>query len=91
MDKLKRYKMKCAILFGYNGRKFHGLQKAAGVLTIEEALEKALYDQGFIPLHNFGDIKKLGWGRASRTDRGVHACINVVKCNLEFNTNYLVD
>ena len=84
MDKLKRYKLKCAIFFGYNGRSFHGLQKAVGVRTIEEALEKAFFDANFIPMHNFGDIKKLSWSRATRTDKGVHASINVVKCNLEF-------
>lgn len=89
MDKLKTFKVKCAILFGYNGRKFHGLQKAAGVLTVEEALEKALYDAKLIPIHNFGNLKKIGWGRASRTDKGVHASINVIKCNLEISNEFL--
>ncbi len=25
---------------------------------------------------NFGDLKKIGWGRATRTDKKVHALIN---------------
>lgn len=58
----KKFKMKCAILFGYNGRKFHGLQKAPGVQTVEEVLEKGLFDSGMIPLHNFGELKKISWG-----------------------------
>lgn len=42
-----------------------------------------------IPLHNFGELKKISWGRASRTDKGVHASLNVVKCNLEFSDEFL--
>lgn len=59
------------------------------MITVEEALEKALLDAQFVPLHNFGNLKKLSWSRASRTDKGVHASVNVVKCNLEFTKDYL--
>lgn len=87
----KKFKIKVAILFGYNGRSFHGLQKAAGVVTVEESLEKALFDAQFIPVHNFGNLKKIGWGRTSRTDKGVHASVNLIKCNLEISEEYLLE
>ena len=83
------YKLKFAIHFGYNGRAFHGLQKAQGVITIDEVLEKALFDAKLISSSNFGNLKKIGWGRGSRTDKGVHASINTIKCNLDINKKYL--
>jgi tRNA pseudouridine38-40 synthase len=80
----KAFKLKVAILFGYNGTKFHGLQKVAAshLPTVEGALEKALFDVGLIPEHNFGTLQKSGWGRGSRTDKGVHASVNTVKCKI---------
>ena len=30
----------------------------------------------------------MGWNRASRTDKGVHAAQNVVKCNLEVGEEF---
>ena len=36
------------IIFGYNGRSFHGSQKASGVVTVEEKLEKAIFDGGLV-------------------------------------------
>lgn len=61
------------------------------MLTVEEALEKAFFDAKLIPIHNYGNLKKVNWGRASRTDKGVHASVNVVKCNLEFSNEYLLE
>ena len=29
---------------------------------------------------NFGDLKKIGWGRATRTDKRVHALQNTFSC-----------
>lgn len=62
-----------AIIFGYNGRAYHGSQKATGVPTVEGDLERALFDAGFISPLNFGNLNKIGWCRGSRTDKGVHA------------------
>eukprot|EP00871_Galdieria_phlegrea_P003917 jgi/Galph1/4526/GphlegSOOS_G3139.1 len=65
---------------GYIGTEFSGLQvnRQDGVRTIEEEIEKALYKCGWIAEHNLHKIQKVGWSRASRTDKGVHACGNVI-------------
>ncbi len=87
----KKFKLRFAIMFGYNGRPFHGLQKTKDYLTVEEVLEKSFFDAGFISESNFGNLKKLGWGRASRTDKGVHASINVVSVMLCISSKYVKD
>ena len=43
---------------------------------MEGELEKVLHDTGMISSFNFGDLRKIGWGRATRTDKKVHALIN---------------
>ena len=76
-------KLKVAVFFGYNGTKFHGLQKVdSNFHTVEEALEKALHEVGLIPAFNFGSLQKSSWGRGSRTDKGVHASLNTIKCKI---------
>lgn len=91
MDKLssKSHKIKIALFFGYNGKAYHGLQKASGVPTVEESLEKAIYDAKFIAESNFGDLKKIGWARGSRTDKGVHACLNTINCKLLISDDFV--
>lgn len=91
MDKIvsKSHKIKVALFFGYNGKAYHGLQKASGVPTIEEFIEKAIYDSGFIAESNYGDLKKIGWARGSRTDKGVHACLNTINCKLLISDEYV--
>jgi tRNA pseudouridine38-40 synthase len=37
-----------------------------------------MFDAGCILEQNHGHFKKIGWGRCARTDKGVHACTNVV-------------
>ena len=86
---IKPFKIRTAIFFGYNGKPFHGLQKVQGVPTVEEFLEKALFDSKFITTSNYGDLKKIGWNRGSRTDKGVHASLNTIKCNLTISHEYL--
>lgn len=44
--------------------------------TVEGELEKALHQMKMTSDFNFGDLKKIGWGRATRTDKKVHALIN---------------
>ena len=83
------HKIKVAIFFGYNGRPFSGLQKNSNSFTIEESLELTFNKMGLILPSNFGDLKKMGWGRGSRTDKGVHALLNVIKCKLEISDKYL--
>ena len=70
---------------GYNGVNFCGSQKNEGVRSVEGELEKALHKLGMISDFNFGDLRKIGWGRATRTDKKVHALINT------FSAKVLVD
>jgi len=50
--------------------------------TVEGELENTLHRLGFISDFNFGDLKKIGFGRATRTDKGVHALLNVFSAKL---------
>lgn len=50
--------------------------------TIEEDLYKAFVEAGAISKDNAGDLKKSGFMRAARTDKGVHAAGNVVSLKL---------
>jgi tRNA pseudouridine38-40 synthase len=43
------------------------------VRSIEEELEKAFYQMKCISEYNYGDLKKISWTRATRTDKSVHA------------------
>jgi len=78
-----------AIILGYNGLQFHGMQKNAGVTTIEQTVEKALFDSELILDHNFDTLQKIGWSRAARTDKGVHAVANFVNCKLAITEKFL--
>jgi tRNA pseudouridine38-40 synthase len=70
------------MIVGYNGSEFFGSQKNKQVRTVEEQVEKALFNLNLISEHNYGDIKKIGWQRASRTDKSVHALQNVFSCKI---------
>jgi tRNA U38,U39,U40 pseudouridine synthase TruA len=67
-----------AVVFGYVGEAYQGLQKNPGARTIEEALETALFRAGGITPENYGSLAKVGWNRAARTDKGVHAAAQVI-------------
>lgn len=88
-----RKKRRVALVLGYVGTNYSGLQKSetgpgeADVVTIESVLEKALFDSGYIRESNYGDLEKIGWARCSRTDKGVHAARNVVSAKLELWQN----
>ena len=69
-------KVRVAILCGYNGINFFGSQKNDNVRSVEAELEKGLFAMKMISDFNFGDLKKIGWGRATRTDKRVHALQN---------------
>jgi len=49
----------------------------------------ALFKAGLISEWNHGNIKKIGWSYGSRTDKGVHAACNIIKCKLELKKSYL--
>ena len=81
-DKIKLPKRKYAIIHGYFGQDYSGNTKNPGVHTVEEELENALYKEKFISECNYGKINKIDWMRASRTDKGVSAIMNVVSVKL---------
>mmetsp|Transcript_31110 Transcript_31110/g.49833 ORF Transcript_31110/g.49833 Transcript_31110/m.49833 type:complete len:496 (-) Transcript_31110:4085-5572(-) len=74
-------KKKFAIMFGYSGIGYHGLQINEGVKTIEQDLEAAISKSGVIRESNQGSLTKQSWSRAGRTDKGVHALGQV--CSLK--------
>ncbi|KAJ6245698.1 tRNA pseudouridine synthase a [Anaeramoeba flamelloides] len=73
----KAPKRRVAVIFGYLGTGYHGLQIQYGgqnvIETIELELVNAFAKIGAISEENKVDIKKVGWSRAGRTDKGVHA------------------
>lgn len=78
-DKKPRYKRrKIAILFGYCGVGYQGMQKNPGAKTIEGDLEEALYQAGAVPERDRGVPKRFDWARSARTDKGVSAVGQVV-------------
>ena len=81
-EKIKLPKRKYAIIHGYFGQNYSGNQKNPGVRTVEDELEKALYKEKFISDCNYGNLSKIDWMRASRTDKGVSAIMNVISAKL---------
>eukprot|EP00511_Aplanochytrium_stocchinoi_P001700 CAMPEP_0204829700 /NCGR_PEP_ID=MMETSP1346-20131115/8001_1 /ASSEMBLY_ACC=CAM_ASM_000771 /TAXON_ID=215587 /ORGANISM="Aplanochytrium stocchinoi, Strain GSBS06" /LENGTH=444 /DNA_ID=CAMNT_0051959707 /DNA_START=63 /DNA_END=1397 /DNA_ORIENTATION=+ len=76
-------KKKFALLFGYNGIGYKGLQINPGAKTIESELENAICKTGVILGSNQHDLQKISWSRAARTDKGVHAlgqCVALKLC-----------
>ncbi|RNF19008.1 tRNA pseudouridine38-40 synthase [Trypanosoma conorhini] len=83
----RRPKRKVAIIFGYVGERYCGLQwnHLPDYPTIEEELLRALHRTDMISKENYEQEKvqqKLNWDRASRTDKGVHALRNVISLNV---------
>jgi tRNA pseudouridine38-40 synthase len=84
-DQPKLKKCKYAIQFGYCGAKYHGLQTNAlpTHMTIEDVLIQALHKAGLITDCNMDNpFNKIGWQRASRTDKGVSALRNLASAKL---------
>ena len=71
-------KKKYALLFGYSGVGFKGLQYNPGTETVEKTLHEAICKAGVIRESNRDDLHKVKWTRAARTDKGVHALGQVV-------------
>lgn len=72
-------------MIGYSGTGYSGMQiqpDNTNVQTIEGDLFKALVEAGAISQDNANDIKKSGFMRAARTDKGVHAAGNVISLKM---------
>lgn len=78
----RKPKKKVACLIGYCGAGYHGMQINPPNKTIEGDLFKAMVDAGAISKNNSNDLKKSGFMRAARTDKGVHAAGNVISLKM---------
>ncbi|MCJ1314584.1 tRNA pseudouridine synthase 1 [Agyrium rufum] len=78
----RRPKRKVAVLLGYSGTGYRGMQINDKEKTIEGDLFAALVAAGAISKANADDPKKSALVRCARTDKGVHAAGNVVSLKL---------
>eukprot|EP01029_Cantina_marsupialis_P030520 TRINITY_DN8295_c0_g1_i1.p1 TRINITY_DN8295_c0_g1~~TRINITY_DN8295_c0_g1_i1.p1 ORF type:complete len:474 (-),score=180.54 TRINITY_DN8295_c0_g1_i1:144-1565(-) len=78
----KMSKKRYCVFVAYRGTGYLGSQINEKAPTIELELEKAMAAAGYIDHRNVGDLKKIGWQRAARTDKGVHAAANVMVAKL---------
>lgn len=78
----RRPKRKVAVLIGYAGTGYHGLQMNHDLKTIEGDLFGAFVAAKAISKANADDPKKSSFVRCARTDKGVHAAGNMVSLKL---------
>ncbi|KIW15775.1 tRNA pseudouridine(38-40) synthase [Exophiala spinifera] len=78
----RRPKKKVAVLIGYAGTGYRGMQFTHDHKTIEGDLFKAFVAAGAISKANADDPKKSSFVRCARTDKGVHAAGNVISLKL---------
>jgi len=78
----RRPKRKVAVLLGYSGTGYRGMQLMPDQPTIEGDLFQAFVKAGAISKANADDPKKSALVRCARTDKGVHAAGNVISLKL---------
>ncbi|KAI9665182.1 MAG: tRNA pseudouridine synthase 1 [Alyxoria varia] len=78
----RRPKHKAAVMIGYSGSGYKGLQINYEEKTIEGDIFKAFVAAGAISKANAADPKKSSLVRCARTDKGVHAAGNVLSLKL---------
>jgi tRNA pseudouridine38-40 synthase len=78
----RKPKRKVAVMIGYAGSGYKGMQINAQEKTIEGDLFKAFVAAGAISKNNSDDPKKTSLVRCARTDKGVHAAGNVISLKL---------
>lgn len=72
-----------SLFFGYNGKNYYGMQyqNENNIMTVEKELIDILYSHGLLACKNYGElVKNYKFGRAARTDKGVHAVCNGIAC-----------
>ncbi|KAI8091188.1 pseudouridine synthase [Gilbertella persicaria] len=84
-------KKKVALLIGFNGSRYQGMQANPGAQTIESVLFDALCKAGAVSSSNAMDPKKVQLMRAARTDKGVHASCNVVSLKMICEDKHIVE
>ncbi|KAJ3007916.1 tRNA pseudouridine synthase 1 [Thoreauomyces humboldtii] len=87
----RRPKRKVALLMGYCGTGYNGMQINPGVKTIESELHDALAAAGAVSKDNAGDPSKIGFMRCARTDKGVHAAGQVVSLKMIIEDENIVE
>ncbi|KAK5127991.1 hypothetical protein LTR85_005108 [Meristemomyces frigidus] len=78
----RRPKRKVAVLIGYSGTGYKGMQITPSERTIEGDLFQAFVKAGAISKANADDPKKASLVRCARTDKGVHAAGNMISLKL---------
>ncbi|OCK83549.1 tRNA pseudouridine synthase-like protein [Lepidopterella palustris CBS 459.81] len=78
----RKPKRKVAVLLGYSGTGYKGMQIDTKERTIEGDLFTAFVAAGAISKANADDPKKSSLVRCARTDKGVHAAGNVISLKL---------
>lgn len=87
----RRPKRKVAVMIGYSGTGYKGMQIDNKQKTIEGDLFNAFVAAGAISKANASDPKKSSLVRCARTDKGVHAAGNVVSLKLIIEEDDIVD
>ncbi|MCJ1246020.1 tRNA pseudouridine synthase 1 [Trapelia coarctata] len=78
----RRPKRKVAVMIGYSGSGYKGMQLNDKEKTIEGDLFGAFVAAGAVSKANANDPKKSSLVRCARTDKGVHAAGNVISMKL---------
>lgn len=90
IDRKERIKRrKYALLLGYSGVNYFGMQRNPGMKTIEEDLHIALHKCKLIDDIAFNQIQNIQFQRAARTDKGVSAVRQVCSLKLRKLLNHL--
>ena len=87
-------KHRYGLLVSYVGTGYQGMQINPGCKTIEADLCKAVHAAGLISDANFQDgeaFAKIGWNRAARTDKGVHAAGGMVSLKMRLRGQSTAD
>ncbi|KAJ4298136.1 tRNA pseudouridine synthase 1 [Kalmusia sp. IMI 367209] len=87
----RRPKRKVAVMIGYSGTGYKGMQIDNKQKTIEGDLFSAFVKAGAISKANADDPKKSSLVRCARTDKGVHAAGNVISLKLIIEDDDVVE
>lgn len=79
-----------AMMLGYLGKNYYGMQRNPGINTVEEFLIDALLKANLINDEAFETIQTIHFQRAARTDKGVSAARQVVSLKLRENPFFLI-
>ncbi|XP_014607264.1 PREDICTED: tRNA pseudouridine synthase A, mitochondrial-like isoform X1 [Polistes canadensis] len=87
VESLKIKKRPYALMMGYLGRDYYGMQVNPGMKTIENDLLSALLKNNLITMENIENLRSFNFQRAARTDKGVSAARQVVSLKLPETVN----